>query len=923
MPRAFDPEHGAETLQGLPDFGPDVSDLLRATGGCSPFLKTLLEQAGDTLPAFFDQPEAAFDAVLENLPEAQDPQMPEGLRNAKAHVAMMIALADLAGVWSLEEVTERLSRFADGATSVALRGALAREVKRGKIPSMTEIDAENGAGMVVLAMGKLGAGELNYSSDIDLICLFDETRFDPADLVEARAGFVRATRAMCGTLSDRTANGYVFRTDLRLRPDPSVMPVCISMAAAEAYYESAGRTWERAAFIKARPAAGDIDAGRRFLKILTPFVWRRHLDFAAIEDAHNIRLRIRSQKNTGGRLHIDGRDIKLGQGGIREIEFFTQTRQLIAGGRDPDLRAPQTVQALGQLAAKDWVPSDTADSLSGYYRMLREIEHRLQMVNDARTQTLPKSPAGWDRLSAMMGQSPEALRHDVSKCLAQVHTRTEGFFAPDAASPIPAPTVSLDEQVIARWPSYPALRSPRASSIFERLRPDILARLSSVTHPDEALRAFDAFLQGLPAGVQVFSLFEMHPALIDLLIDIAGTAPDLASYLSRNAGVFDAVIAGEFFAPWPGRKALVGDLESRLDRETDYETKLDAARRWHKEWHFRVGVHHLRQIVTADVAAAQYADLAEAVLRALWPVVCAEFARRHGAPPGRGAVILGMGSLGAGQLTAGSDLDLIVIYDAPGDAVSDGRRPLPARAYYAKATQALITALSAPMSEGRLYDVDMRLRPSGNQGPVATSWAAFQSYQSEEAWIWEHMALTRARVVAGAEALGEEIERFRLDLLSRQRPAADALAEVAAMRQRLAEAKSSLGVLDAKNGPGRMQDIELLAQAGCLVAGEPAAQVAAGLQSAQAQGLVSAEGHKSLQEAYALFRIVTQVTRLLSRRTLTPEHLGQGGARLLLAEAQVPDLSALEATLLDKAGQADDVITQAVSQYTRDDDERT
>lgn len=922
VPLAFDAAQGEETLRLLPSFAPELTDLLRATAACSPFLKKLLEQERDTLADFFENPESAFDTVLSELPETQDPDLARGLRKAKGQVALMTALADLSGVWSLEDVTERLSRFADAASSVALGAALHREVRQSNIPSMTEDDVLDGAGMVVLAMGKLGAHELNYSSDIDLICLFDDARFERNELAEARAGFVRATRAMCNTLSDRTADGYVFRTDLRLRPDPSVMPVCISMAAAEAYYESVGRTWERAAFIKARPAAGDLVAGIRFLDNLRPFVWRRHLDFAAIEDAHNIRLRIRTKRNTGGRLQLESRDIKIGQGGIREIEFFTQTRQLISGGRDPSLRSSRTVVALDQLAAKDWVSSETAHRLSSHYRTFREVEHRLQMVHDARTQTLPKSEAGWDRLAAMMGLSQIELRRDLTERLNDVHRLTEGFFAPETNLQRPKVEASLDDQVIARWPSYPALRSPRAASIFDRLRPDILARLSQVSQPEEAFRAFDAFLQGLPAGVQVFSLFEAHPALIDLLIDIVGTAPDLAAYLSRNAGVFDAVIAGEFFAPWPELDVLTTDLASRIERELDYEAKLDAARRWHKEWHFRIGVHHLRQIVDATAAATQYAELAEAVLRVIWPEGCAHFSQRYGAPPGQGAVVLGMGSLGAGQLTAGSDLDLIVIYDAPGDAISDGARSLSARAYYARATQALITALSAPMAEGRLYEVDMRLRPSGNQGPVATSWAAFQSYQTEEAWIWEHMALTRARVVAGVPELGKKVERFRESLLEQRRDPMDVVSEIEAMRRRLADAKASLGVLDAKNGPGRMQDIELLAQAGCLIAGKPSSIVSEGLRSAQHEGLLGTEELVVLQEAYALYRIVTQVTRLLSRKALSPEDLGKGGARLLLAEAGMSDLADLEASLVDKSAQAADVINAVIAQTRRGDDER-
>ena len=303
--------------------------------------------------------------------------------------------------------------------------------------------------------------------------------------------------------------------------------------------------------------------------------------------------------------------------------------------------------------------------------------------------------------------------------------------------------------------------------IFKRLRPDILARLAKTAHPNEALLAFDGFLAGLPAGVQVFSLFEANPQLIDLLVDIVGTAPALAGYLSQNAGVFDAVIAGDFFAPWPGQAALEVQLRDRLDAEQDYERKLDAARRWRKEWHFRIGVHHLRGLISADYAGEHYADLAGAVIAGIWPEVLGHFAEKHGSPPGRGAVVLGMGSLGAEKLNAGSDLDLIVIYDAAGVDQSEGRRPLMSRLYYSRLTQAMITALTAPMAEGRLYEVDMRLRPSGNQGPVATGWASFREYQRSDAWVWEHLALTRARVIAGDEDCQKRLKPSEKNFWSR------------------------------------------------------------------------------------------------------------------------------------------------------------
>ncbi|MDE3029823.1 MAG: glutamine-synthetase adenylyltransferase, partial [Paracoccaceae bacterium] len=440
--------------------------------------------------------------------------------------------------------------------------------------------------------------------------------------------------------------------------------------------------------------------------------------------------------------------MKLGPGGIREIEFFTQTRQLIAGGRDPDLRVRGTVEGLARLAEKGWVTAEVATDLTALYRAHREVEHRLQMVQDAQTHDLPTAPDGFDRLARFMGEGDTSrFRSALKARLERVEALTEGFFAPTDVAPLPDLSPAAQE-IVAGWRNYPALRSARAVEIFKRLRPEILTRLARAANPDEALRQVDGFLAGLPAGVQIFSLFEANPSLIDLIIDIASTAPGLAQYLARNSGVLDAVIGGAFFSPWPGRAALWADLAQALDAVPDYERKLDAARRWAKEWHFRIGVHHLRGLIDGFEAGTQYADLAEAVVAAVWAPCLAEFARKHGAPPGRGAVVLGMGSLGAGRLHSASDLDLIVIYDPDGLEASEGPRPLAARPYYARLTQALVTALTAPMAEGRLYEVDMRLRPSGRQGPVATAIDAFRSYQVTEAWTWEHLALTRARAIA-------------------------------------------------------------------------------------------------------------------------------------------------------------------------------
>ncbi|AVO39846.1 glutamine-synthetase adenylyltransferase [Pukyongiella litopenaei] len=923
LPRPFDAELGDETRAAVPALSGDLAELVAGAGGSSPYLKTLIETEASWLPAALDDPDGAVTDVLHDARALTPGDLKAGLRQGKRRIALLTALADLGGAWPLERVTATLTDFAALACDQALKSEIAALIRRGKLPGQGPDDVEAAAGLVVMAMGKMGAHELNYSSDIDLICLFDETRYDPDAYMEARQGLVRATRNMCAILSDKTADGYVFRTDLRLRPDPAVTPVCIAMEAAERYYESLGRAWERAAFIKARPCAGDLAAGAGFLDTLRPFVWRKHLDFAAIQDAHDMRLRIRENKGTGGRLVLRGHDMKLGRGGIREIEFFTQTRQLIAGGRDRSLRLRGTVDGLAALAEAGWIPRDVAARLSDHYRAHREVEHRIQMVHDAQTHKIPATDDGFARIACLMDRDPDTLARDLTARLTEVHDLTEGFFAPDkgAAAPADQPRhdAAFDTDVLARWPTYPALRSQRAARIFEELKPELLGRLAQTPKPAEALLALDGFLAGLPAGVQFFSLLKARPTLIDLLVDITGTSPALAAYLSRNSGVFDAVIGGDFFAPWPGEAALRASLSARLDAEDDYEHQLDAARGWAKEWHFRVGVHHLRGLIDAQDAGTQFSDLAAATIAALMPRVVAEFARRHGQPPGRGAAVLGMGSLGAGQLNARSDLDLIVIYDAGGVEASDGPRPLAARTYYARLTQALITALTAPMAEGRLYEVDMRLRPSGTQGPVATSWDSFRRYQKEEAWVWEHLALTRARVVAAAPGFADDIEAFRREVLSGPFDRAGVLRETAGMRARIAAAKSPGGVFDVKTGAGRMQDIELAAQAGALLRGNAARDVAGGLAGAAAVGWLSEAEAGALDAAHALFWSVQAAARLLTDQTVDPDEIGQAGTAFLCRSAGAGTIEALRGMLEQAYGRADDIISAALERETRDE----
>ncbi len=909
MPVPYNPERGQEAAALFSQMPRSFQDLVAGTAGCSPYLAGLLAQESDWITRIeVEGAEALRSDVLTRDIASND--IAGHLRQGKRRVALLAALADLGGVWSLEQVTGTLTDYADLAVDLGLKHLLRAEIGRGKLPMLTEDDIETAGGMCVLAMGKMGAGELNYSSDIDLICLFDETRFDPDDYQDARAGFVRITRRLMSLISENTKDGYVFRTDLRLRPDASVTPVCIAMEAAERYYESVGRNWERAAYIKARPCAGDIAAGGAFLERLTPFIWRRHLDFAAIEDTHDMRTRIRDHK----RLHsdaIEGHNVKLGRGGIREIEFFTQTRQLIAGGRDANLRSRETVTALGQLARAGWVEDDIAQRLSKQYRAWRAVEHRLQMIGDAQTHDLPKSDEDFARLACFMGETnSKVLKMSLAERIADVVELTDSFYAPIEAEAKPS---QADIQTyLEKWRGFAALRSPRAVSIFRRLFPNILERLNSGTDPDAALSAFERFLAGLPAGVQVFSLFESNPGLVDLFVDICTASPELAEYLSRNAQVLDAVIAGDFFAPWPGVENLRHELVKMMGQADSYEARLDLARRWQKEWHFRVSVHFLRGIIPAEEASTQYADLAQAVVAALFPVVTQEFARKHGEQPGRGAAVLAMGSLGAGRLTSRSDLDLIVIYDAQDVDASDGPRPLGIRPYFARLTQALITSLSAPTSEGKLYDVDMRLRPSGQSGPVATSLQSFTAYQKTEAWVWEHLALTRARPIAGDASLCGDVDAVRREVLRQEQSRKKVFTELSEMRVRLVAARPGKEDWSVKDGSGGSQDVELFAQSVALLSGALAYDVSAQLDAGVAAGILSADQVDDLSKAYRLMRNLQISARLLTDGTLDPDQMSSGGQDVLLRETGAPDLPSLQQQVAKCRKQAKKVINSAL-----------
>lgn len=892
-PKPFDPIRGAEAralFEGQPI---GVLDLIEGVAGSSAYLSASIQREFEWLARIAGNPiDDAFNALLAFEPTSFQ-ALSDSLRIAKRRGALLIALADIGGLWTLEQITTAITQLAEAAVETSLQFLVDAEVARGKLGA----DPKEAAGMFALAMGKMGAYELNYSSDIDLIILFDETRHSPEIWGELRAVFIRITKRLIKLLSENTAQGYVFRTDLRLRPDASVTPVCIATEPAEHYYESLGRTWERAAFIKARTCAGAIEAGEAFLQRLEPFVWRRFLDYAAIEDAHDMRLRIRDHKGLHGPLMAAGHDMKLGQGGIREIEFFAQTQQLILGGKDRGLRMRGTVDALKALANKGFVPKSVAQALTKAYRAHRTLEHRIQMLDDAQTHKIPTDKAKRRQLAMLCGfETLTEFEADTEARLKNVHRIIEAFFndEPEAvvAQEVPWHAPERAAEITHMWPTYPALRSARGQRIFERLKPQILASLCKAQNPDEALIQFDNFLRGLPAGVQVFSLFKANPDLLEMLIDICTMAPDLARYLGRNPRVLEAVISAEFFKQLPPLSALKSELLDELSHCSDYEQSLDTTRIWAQEQRFRVGVHLLRGIAGAEETAKAYSNIAEACVAGLFDAVAQNFSLRHGPQPGKGAAVIAMGKLGSREMTVSSDLDLIVVYDPDGATESLGERPLAVQTYYARFTQALVSALTVSTSKGGLYEVDMRLRPSGRQGPVATSLSAFERYQHSEAWVWEHMALLRSRVVAGpvTSALQDVIQ----NVLSSPQDKINVLNNLKDMRDRLAGAKANASVWDVKNGAGGLMDIELLLQAGGLIYGAKP-----GLKTVDLAvlGWFAKPEVARLVQVLSLYQKVQQVSRLAVQGVFDPAKSGIGAAQVLARTCGYADILELENAL--------------------------
>jgi glutamate-ammonia-ligase adenylyltransferase len=932
---------------------PAVRAMLMAIGGNAPFLADLaIRDSAMLRAALRDGPDAVVAGVMAGLaaipPTLARAQLASRLRAAKRAVSLLVALADIGGLWPLDKVTQALADLAEAGLSLSVAHLLRAAHDSGELTLPDRANPAHACGFTVLGMGKLGARELNYSSDVDVILIHD-----PAAGVyhgdTPVAFYTRIARGLVTLMEARDSDGYVFRTDLRLRPDPAATPPCIALPAAIAYYESMGQNWERAAMLKARPVAGDHALGHAFLEAIRPFIWRRHLDFAAVADIHAMKRRIDEHKGNRESAEADpvarllGHNVKLGIGGIREIEFLAQSLQLVWGGRDPTLRVLRTIEALRLLVRAGHVPRRTAGELAAAYRFLRRVEHRLQMVHDRQTHSLPEKPEQMAAFATFMGYPDAAafaaalLRH-----MARVRTAYGAVFeqipelAPAAAGlvldfrgvgePPPETMASLSglgfkevERIVAAvrgWKSgrVRALRSPRAQELMDQVLPALLAALARQAQPDAAFNRWDSFLARLPAGVQLLSLFQRNPVLLDRIAGVLGAAPMLSDYLARTPAALEGLLDP---APSPDYARM---LRLRLGDARVLEDAISIIRATVREEEFSLALATMEGRLDADTAGGLRAALAEAALAALLPPVQEDFARRFGKVRGGGLALVVMGKAGGREMMAGSDLDMMIVYDHP-EAVAQSTarapaRPLAASQWFIRAVHAYVAAVTAPDAEGPMFAVDMRLRPSGNKGPVAVSLAAFERYHGPAgateggAWTWERMALTRARVIAGPPKLRARVEAAIQAAIVGAGPAARIRADATAMRARLLRDLPPSGPWDVKLRPGGQIEVEFVAQVLQLVhaatlPSTPTTREA--LARLRDEGLLPADDAALLIRADRVWRTVQGLLRITYGRQ-PAEKLSEAAAAALLraataAGAPAVDVAQLHATFASLAEQ--------------------
>jgi [glutamine synthetase] adenylyltransferase / [glutamine synthetase]-adenylyl-L-tyrosine phosphorylase len=743
----------------------------------------------------------------------------QSLAEFKRRTFLVIAIADLLGLLTVSDTIRAMSRLADECIRAAFT-----------IGTLTLGETARQAGdFCVIALGKLGAEELNLSSDIDLMYIFG----GPDD-VQHQDGARRLGEAVTGVLA-----GNCFRVDMRLRPGGRNSPLVISLEASLRFYETLGQTWERAALLRARPVAGAIELGNRLISELRRFIYRSYLDFDTLRQLRAMKRQIEAESRSPDFLR---RNIKLGSGGIRELEFIVQALTLIYGGRDPRLRTAQTLAALDRLGTCGYMRRQRTGELRAAYLFLRNVEHKLQVASGLQTHRLPASGAEMQILAARLGfgKRPDAAtifmdtltvhRTLVANLFREMLVGSEetpstpatgaaqrawrDALDPQASAPalqllgFALPDQSANQLVLlVRGPEHVPMR-PRRQELLEALGPRLLDEIGALPDPDLALLNLASFISAVGARTSFLALLEQHPATRRMLLRLFASSSYLSTLFIRHPDMLDTLVRSDLARlrrPLPELERELGEL---LTASSDFENRLDALRAFGHQEYLRIAIADLAGSLDLDAVQVELTNLAEAQLRQALGLAVAEVSNRYSIPAELRLSIIGLGRLGASEMSYNSDLDLIFVYDLPNETAASGRE------IASRIMQKLIAVLEARTREGYAYKLDLRLRPSGNSGPLVTSLAGFREYHQQSSAVWERQALVRARVIAGDENLGQALERARQEFVFGKPLSASGVAEIVAMRVRM---ENEIGIendrrLNLKQGRGGLVDVEFIAQ---------------------------------------------------------------------------------------------------------------
>lgn len=830
----------------------------------------------------FIQPAAA------PAPALDDPDLSGSLRRHRRAESLSIIVDDLLGRDNVERTLERATVLAERCIEVAFAAARAELVARHGEPRDDDGKVQT---LVVYGLGKLGSRELNFSSDIDLIAAFPRAgETDGRRTLDNEDFFARLVQRASTLLGETTAEGFGYRVDWRLRPFGSAGRLALSFDAMEDYYQREGREWERFALLRARPVAGDFDAGRELLERLRPFVWRRYFDYAALEGLRELKALVDAEVRRRDREH----DLKLGPGGIREIEFRVQLESIIRGGRDPALRNGNTLALLELLAERGVIEGDEARALAAAYRYLRRLENRVQMYRDEQTHVLPDAAElrqryalalGYPDFAALMAELDthrKVVGDAFERCLPLASSG--GAAAPGtgadaelwqrvapAADQNAGAAAAIDD---ARVPSLrrlaetPAVRamSARGRARLDRIVPLVLGACSRGSAPAAALAHWVDLLAAIAGRTSYLALLAERPALIERVHELMVASAWLARALAQSPILLDDLLDQRLAVQPPSRDELAQRLNLELAAVDagDTEHELERVRQFQQSARLELALAFLDGRADAARTAAGLADVADLVITRLLDIALRDLAAQHGTLPGLGAehglAVIGYGSLGGRELNFSSDLDLVFLYDDALQAVeSNGARPLDGQRHVARVAQRLLHLLTVQTAFGPLYEIDARLRPNGSKGLLVTPMTAYVSYQTAEAWLWEHQALVRARCVCGDPALGAEFDALRARVLLQPRDADLVAREVGQMRERWRAAldRSTADHFDLKQGIGGLVDIEFVAQQALLARGSespgepyPPADTASLLVWLADRGLLPAAHATALAEAH-------------------------------------------------------------------------